>query len=214
MYFLENWERRARRNEEDQSLVTFNEGQWHRSLVKSSSGYSKHHEFHNQPQYKFVVMILNLCCSSLILKTRSLQKFDLPTSFSRPLVASTPPRRASKIPEATVLAQVVNVNTLFLVEGDNSLELATMSSPQDMYKKLQARLTEVSGGGGGGPRPRGLVGGVAGTIGLIGAAILINNSLFNVDGGHRAIKYTRVGGVSKEIYTEGMLDRWRWSTVH
>ena len=37
----------------------------------------------------------------------------------------------------------------------------------------------------------------------VGATIL-SNSLFNVDGGHRAIKYTRVGGVKKEIYAEGV----------
>jgi len=30
-----------------------------------------------------------------------------------------------------------------------------------------------------------------------------NNALFNVDGGHRAIKYTRIGGVRQEIYSEG-----------
>lgn len=33
--------------------------------------------------------------------------------------------------------------------------------------------------------------------------MVVNNALFNVDGGHRAIKYTRIGGVSKDIYTEG-----------
>jgi len=34
-------------------------------------------------------------------------------------------------------------------------------------------------------------------------ALTINSALFNVDGGHRAIKYTRLGGVKKEIYNEG-----------
>lgn len=38
---------------------------------------------------------------------------------------------------------------------------------------------------------------------LGGAAIVFQNSLFNVDGGHRAIKYRRVSGVGKDIYTEG-----------
>lgn len=28
-------------------------------------------------------------------------------------------------------------------------------------------------------------------------------NIFPVDGGHRAIKYTRIGGVGKEIYQEG-----------
>ncbi|PKC13489.1 prohibitin-2 [Rhizophagus irregularis] len=44
----------------------------------------------------------------------------------------------------------------------------------------------------------------AGTLIILGAAGLgINASLFNVDGGHRAIKYTRLFGVKKDIYNEG-----------
>lgn len=35
----------------------------------------------------------------------------------------------------------------------------------------------------------------------------MSNALFNVDGGHRAIKYKRLSGVSKEIYNEGR--QWR-----
>lgn len=61
-------------------------------------------------------------------------------------------------------------------------------------------------GGGGGPSPRGLAGGASALILLGGALVVGNNALFNVDGGHRAIKYTRTGGVGKEIYSEGMAD--------
>lgn len=60
----------------------------------------------------------------------------------------------------------------------------------------------AGGGGGGGPPAR--VG--AGLIGLVllgGGAMLFQNALFNVDGGHRAIKYRRISGVSKQIYAEG-----------
>lgn len=57
--------------------------------------------------------------------------------------------------------------------------------------------------GGGMPGPKGAGTGLAGLILLAGGATLINYSLFNVDGGHRAIKYTRIGGVGKEIYNEG-----------
>lgn len=46
-----------------------------------------------------------------------------------------------------------------------------------------------------------------GAIGLLlgGGALLygVNASLFNVEGGHRAIKYSRVSGVKDEIYNEG-----------
>lgn len=55
---------------------------------------------------------------------------------------------------------------------------------------------------GGAPGPKGF-GAVGGLVLLGGVAMLANNALFNVDGGHRAIKYTRIGGVKQEIYTEG-----------
>jgi hypothetical protein len=83
------------------------------------------------------------------------------------------------------------------------LESAKMSNPQDAWKKLQRMANQA---GKGGPNPKGLAGGVGGLL-LLGGAIMVgNNALFNVDGGHRAIKYTRIGGVSKEIYSEGKDD--------
>lgn len=58
-------------------------------------------------------------------------------------------------------------------------------------------------GQGGGPSPKGM-GGAAVALALLGGgSLLAGNALFNVDGGHRAIKYTRIGGVSKQIYSEG-----------
>lgn len=56
---------------------------------------------------------------------------------------------------------------------------------------------------GGAPGPKGVGAGLGGLVLLGGAAVLANNALFNVDGGHRAIKYTRLGGVKQEIYAEG-----------
>lgn len=65
-----------------------------------------------------------------------------------------------------------------------------------------AQQAQKKGGAGGGPGK-----GAAGGLGLLmllgGGAVLVNNALFNVDGGHRAIKYTRLGGVKQEIYAEG-----------
>ena len=46
--------------------------------------------------------------------------------------------------------------------------------------------------------------GIFGLIALGVGATILSNSIFNVDGGHRAIKYTRIGGVKKEIYAEGL----------
>ena len=54
-----------------------------------------------------------------------------------------------------------------------------------------------------GGNPRNFFGGAAGAALLLGGGMLFYNCLFNVDGGHRAIKYTRIGGVQKEIYNEG-----------
>lgn len=55
---------------------------------------------------------------------------------------------------------------------------------------------------GGGPPKRTL--GAFGLLAVfVGGSMLISNSLFNVDGGHRAIKYKRISGVGKEIYSEG-----------
>ncbi|KAM0748659.1 hypothetical protein T439DRAFT_327922 [Meredithblackwellia eburnea MCA 4105] len=60
-----------------------------------------------------------------------------------------------------------------------------------------------AGGGGGQPNLSGALGGGAGIFLLIAGGYMINSALFNVDGGHRAIKYTRLNGVSSKIYTEG-----------
>jgi len=62
-----------------------------------------------------------------------------------------------------------------------------------------------SGGFGGMPpgAPRPLGGLVAGALLIGGGLYIFQNALFNVDGGHRAIKYRRINGVSKEIYGEG-----------
>lgn len=69
----------------------------------------------------------------------------------------------------------------------------------------RARKVQYKGAGAGGPRggPAGLFTGVGGLLLLGGGAMLLNSSLFNVDGGHRAIMYSRVGGVQSQIYSEG-----------
>jgi len=64
----------------------------------------------------------------------------------------------------------------------------------------------AGGGGPGGPAVKSLL-----SVGaLIAGGIFLTNSLYNVDGGHRAIKYTRIGGVGKEIYSEGTHFRIPW----
>ena len=66
---------------------------------------------------------------------------------------------------------------------------------------LGGRRAGADGGGGGSP-----FGGSIGGAGLVAVAALVvgvNASLFNVDGGHRAVKYSRIYGVCPEIYNEG-----------
>ncbi|KAK9465049.1 band 7 family-domain-containing protein [Lipomyces arxii] len=72
------------------------------------------------------------------------------------------------------------------------------------FRKLAQALEQAQrSGGSSSASPQGLGLGLAGLFTLLGGLYVVNNSLFNVDGGHRAIKYTRVGGVKPEIYAEG-----------
>lgn len=71
---------------------------------------------------------------------------------------------------------------------------------KNLQRQLQTATKNAGSGGGGGGSPR-VVGGLI-LLGAVGVAA--NNALFNVDGGHRAIKYTRLGGVAPNIYSEGL----------
>lgn len=84
--------------------------------------------------------------------------------------------------------------------------------PREYMQRLQRAIQQRQGGGFGGGMPSGGAAG-RGVVGLIALGIggvILSNSIFNVDGGHRAIKYTRIGGVKKEIYAEGTHLRIPW----
>ncbi|CUA68784.1 Prohibitin-2 [Saccharomyces cerevisiae S288c] [Rhizoctonia solani] len=74
---------------------------------------------------------------------------------------------------------------------------------RDAFVRFAAQLQRQARGGGGGGPGRGLLGGGAGLLLLVGGGIALNASLFNVDGGHRAIKYSRFQGIRRDIYPEG-----------
>jgi prohibitin 2 len=77
---------------------------------------------------------------------------------------------------------------------------------QDYLRNLQNIARSQRGGGGFGrlpQAPRGLGPLLGLGVVLGGGALLLQNALYNVDGGHRAIKYRRISGVSKEIFGEG-----------
>ncbi|BDD63039.1 Prohibitin-2, subunit of the prohibitin complex (Phb1p-Phb2p) [Monascus purpureus] len=88
--------------------------------------------------------------------------------------------------------------------------------PGDHWEKLQIILQNrgarprINFGGGGLPGGRGGLGALGSLIVLGIGGWAISDSLFNVDGGHRAIKYSRIGGVKKEIYNEGTHFRIPW----
>ncbi|KAG5648342.1 Prohibitin-2, subunit of the prohibitin complex (Phb1p-Phb2p) [Asterophora parasitica] len=75
---------------------------------------------------------------------------------------------------------------------------------QEAFRRLANQLKTASGGGGPIPGgPKGLFAGSGLLIALVAGGFALNASLFNVDGGHRAIKYTRLHGVKEDIYNEG-----------
>jgi prohibitin 2 len=74
-------------------------------------------------------------------------------------------------------------------------------STGDSFRRFAQQVQRSTQGGGGGPR--GALAGGGLLIAIAAGAVAINSSLFNVDGGHRAIKYTRLNGVTNDVYPEG-----------
>lgn len=75
---------------------------------------------------------------------------------------------------------------------------------RNLSNELRRRAAHARGTGGSGPRsPFGMFAGFGGLLLLGGTAILAQNALFNVDGGQRAIIYSRINGIQPRIYPEG-----------
>lgn len=53
------------------------------------------------------------------------------------------------------------------------------------------------------------LGGVGGVV-LLGGGMLISNSLYTVDGGHRSILFSRLGGLKDTVYKEGLNFKVPW----
>merc|ERR1712131_284542 len=47
-------------------------------------------------------------------------------------------------------------------------------------------------------------------VGGVGVAVAASNSLYTVEGGHRAVKFNRLTGVGDTIYSEGLHFRIPW----
>ncbi|KAI9104771.1 band 7 family-domain-containing protein [Phlyctochytrium arcticum] len=73
-----------------------------------------------------------------------------------------------------------------------------MSRAQQTMKNMMQGIKIPKGAPG-----KGVLGSTGALIGLTLLGVSVNSSLFNVDGGHRAIKFSRVGGVQDKVYAEG-----------
>ncbi|PPQ76622.1 hypothetical protein CVT24_011325 [Panaeolus cyanescens] len=78
-----------------------------------------------------------------------------------------------------------------------------MNNGQEAFQRLAKQLRTVGGGKGPLGGGRGIFAGSGLLIALVGGGLALNASLFNVDGGHRAIKYSRLHGIKQEVYNEG-----------
>ncbi|PPQ77467.1 hypothetical protein CVT25_011337 [Psilocybe cyanescens] len=78
-----------------------------------------------------------------------------------------------------------------------------MNDGQEAFRRLAKQLRTVGGNAGGTPGGKGLFAGSGLLIALVAGGFALNASLFNVDGGHRAIKYSRLHGIKDEVFNEG-----------
>ncbi|KAK8756206.1 prohibitin 2 [Amblyomma americanum] len=77
-----------------------------------------------------------------------------------------------------------------------------------MAQQFKDMASKLGKGGGGAPKGLGLgLKFLAATAGLGYAA---TQSVFTVDGGHRAIIFSRIGGIQKDVYSEGLHFRIPW----
>lgn len=75
---------------------------------------------------------------------------------------------------------------------------------QRVTQELKRRMAQNGTRGGAPPKsPFGIFAGFGGLILLGGVTMLAQNALFNVDGGQRAIIYSRLHGIQNQIYPEG-----------
>lgn len=92
------------------------------------------------------------------------------------------------------------------------LQQAQQQAQQQANRGARSNLRYASGSGGGGssgggsgrgPSPLAAAGGAGLLLALVGGAVVVNSAIYNVDGGHRAIKYSRFFGVMPDVYAEG-----------
>jgi len=75
-----------------------------------------------------------------------------------------------------------------------------------MAGPLKELVKKLGAGGGGTAGPAGLLATAIGGLGIYG----ISQSFYTVDGGHRAIIFSRIGGIQDRVYSEGLHFRIPW----
>ena len=123
-------------------------------------------------------------------------------------------RLMSRLPQAQEkkMSHSKHANVARAKRGQTQLSSSTispimnMNDPnwQKLSQELRRRAAKARTGGGSPPRsPFGMFAGVGGLLLLGGVTMFAQNALFNVDGGQRAIIYSRLSGVQPHIYPEG-----------
>lgn len=74
---------------------------------------------------------------------------------------------------------------------------------KNLSSQLKRRAAQAGGSSSGPKSPMGAFAGLGGLLLLGGVSLFAQNALFNVDGGQRAIVYSRLNGVQPTIYNEG-----------
>lgn len=75
-----------------------------------------------------------------------------------------------------------------------------------MAQQFKDMANKFGKGGG----PRGLGTGIKLVAATVGLGFVASQSVYTVDGGHRAIIFSRLGGIQKEVYSEGLHFRIPW----
>jgi len=97
------------------------------------------------------------------------------------------------------MGQIKNIK-LHIVT-DIKVIFLTMAGP------LKEAISKLAGGSAGGKAAGGGLGLLFGAAGL---AYGVSQSMFTVDGGHRAIIFSRIGGIQDRVYSEGLHFRIPW----
>jgi prohibitin 2 len=115
-------------------------------------------------------------------------------------------RRISFFNGKLITTTGIQAKSFFHHQTQSTMSDQNWRNLQDELRRRATAAARSTGGSGGNRDPRspfGIFAGIGGLLLLGGVSILAQNALFNVDGGQRAIVYSRLNGVQLRIYPEG-----------